>query len=245
LTFGASSGEGISSQRTSGGNQYGLSFYTANARRLTIANNGNVGIGTDSPTGALLDVEGDIRLNDHDFKLRGGTDNNHGLGWYGPGKTFPCYYVPEFDGAVVYGYFGGVLGSVRNGAQEWALEWMFDGNVSIHNTLYGGSDRNTKANFTSIDPQEVLEKLAAIPISRWNYTNSPSERHIGPMAQDFYAAFNLGGDDKRISMVDADGIALAAIQGLNQVVKEKEARIEKLEKDVAELKAMLKSQQKN
>ena len=42
-----------------------------------------------------------------------------------------------------------------------------------------------------------------------------------------------------------NGVALAAIQGLNQIVKEKEARIERLEKDVAELKAMVNSLLKN
>jgi hypothetical protein len=35
------------------------------------------------------------------------------------------------------------------------------------------------------------------------------------MAQDFHAAFGLGADDKHIATVDADGVALAAIQGLN------------------------------
>jgi hypothetical protein len=51
-------------------------------------------------------------------------------------------------------------------------------------------------------------------------------RHIGPVAQDFYAAFGLnGGDDKHISTVDEGGVALAAIQGLNQKLNQKDAEI--------------------
>jgi hypothetical protein len=53
LTFGTGSGEGIASQRTAGLNQYGLDFYTDSDRRMSILHNGNVGIGTTSPSTAL------------------------------------------------------------------------------------------------------------------------------------------------------------------------------------------------
>ena len=61
-------------------------------------------------------------------------------------------------------------------------------------------------------------------------------RHIGPMAQDFYAAFGVGGDDTSISTVDADGVSLAAIQGLYQMIQEKDQRISQLENEVTQLK---------
>ena len=82
----------------------------------------------------------------------------------------------------------------------------------------------------------MLEKVVALPLSSWNYKADTSTRHIGPMAQDFYAAFGVGPDDKHIATVDADGVALAAIQGLNQKLEETRAenaelkqRLEKLE----------------
>jgi hypothetical protein len=51
--WGENTGEGIASKRTSGGNQFGLDFYTSYQPRLSIRNNGQVGIGTNSPTDRL------------------------------------------------------------------------------------------------------------------------------------------------------------------------------------------------
>jgi hypothetical protein len=67
------------------------------------------------------------------------------------------------------------------------------------------------------------------------------------MAQDFYAAFNVGTDDKHIGLGDEGGVALAAIQGLNEKVDEKDAEIdslkqqnESLEKRLNQMEALLK-----
>jgi len=70
--------------------------------------------------------------------------------------------------------------------------------------------------------------VAALSITEWSYKTISDVRHIGPVAQDFYAAFGVGGDDKGISTVDADGVALAAIQGLNEKLGEKEAELLRL-----------------
>ena len=93
------------------------------------------------------------------------------------------------------------------------------------------SDLDGKTNFNSVDTTEVLAQLVAIPIRTWNYkTQDPSIRHIGPVAQDFYSAFNIGNDDRHISTVDADGVALAAIQGLHQKLVEAEEKYAKLQR---------------
>jgi len=98
------------------------------------------------------------------------------------------------------------------------------------------SDRNLKENLAPVDAQEVLARLAEIPISTWNYKSQDvAIRHIGPIAQDFYAAFGLGEDDKHINTLDANGIALVAIQGLEQLVQAQNARIETLEAQNAAL----------
>jgi hypothetical protein len=103
------------------------------------------------------------------------------------------------------------------------------------------SDRNMKEKFAPVDNQEILERVAALPISRWNFKADAQTRHIGPMAQDFYAAFNVGTDDKHIATVDEDGVALAAIQGLNEKLKEKDAQIEALAKRLADLEQLVKA----
>jgi hypothetical protein len=79
-----------------------------------------------------------------------------------------------------------------------------------------------------VDTLQVLEKLASLPITQWHYEWEHSEviPHIGPMAQDFKAAFYPGTDDKSITTQEADGVALAAIQGLNQKLEDRDQRSE-------------------
>src|SRR6185503_11390925 len=113
------------------------------------------------------------------------------------------------------------------------------------------SDRNAKENFTAANARAILDKVAALPLASWNYkAQGAGVRHFGPTAQDFHAAFGLGTDDKHIATVDADGVALAAIQGLNQKVEEenrtlhealkkRESEIEKLKAGLAELRELI------
>ncbi len=79
-----------------------------------------------------------------------------------------------------------------------------------------------------------------VPILTWNYkTQDDSIRHLGPMAQDFRAAFELGEDEKHISTVDADGVALAAIQELYRMNLQKDERIRELMRELKELRALV------
>jgi hypothetical protein len=98
------------------------------------------------------------------------------------------------------------------------------------------SDRNAKTNFAPVDGQAILQQVAALPISLWNYkTQSASIRHIGPMAQDFYTTFGLGTDDRYISTVDIEGVTLAAIQGVNQIVHDQADQIAVQRQQIAAL----------
>ncbi len=101
------------------------------------------------------------------------------------------------------------------------------------------SDRNRKENFAPVSPREVLDKVAALPISRWNFKGDAGTPHLGPVAQDFHAAFGLGTDNKHIATVDADGVALAAIQGLNQKLEETRAENAELKEQLSELKRLV------
>ncbi len=79
-----------------------------------------------------------------------------------------------------------------------------------------------------------------MPLSTWNYkAQDDSIRHMGPMAQDFHAAFGLGVSDKLIDTIDPDGVALAAIQGLNALVQENEMRLAEKDAEMADLREQL------
>jgi hypothetical protein len=102
------------------------------------------------------------------------------------------------------------------------------------------SDRALKENIRQVDSREILSKLIQIPISRWSYKGqTPDIEHIGPMAQDFYAAFGLGDDERYISTIDPDGVALAAIQGLHEMLREKDKKISTLEARVEALETLV------
>ena len=127
------------------------------------------------------------------------------------------------------------------------VRFFVDTNLTVGVELAAGgnawsaiSDRNAKENFDELNCQEVLRKVAAMPVTTWNLKSQPASiRHIGPMAQDFKAAFGVGEDERHISTSDADGVALAAIKGLHEVVREKDSRIAALEKSVVELRALV------
>ena len=97
------------------------------------------------------------------------------------------------------------------------------------------SDRNVKERFEAVEPRAVLAAVARLPIDRWSYTGEPI-RHLGPMAQDFAAAFGLGADDRHIFPLDAAGVALAAIQGLHELVRAQQARLVALEGQLTALR---------
>ena len=122
------------------------------------------------------------------------------------------------------------------GAPTITLTLSTAGNMTILGALTQGSDRNSKADIEGVDPAEVLAKVAGLPIATWRYKDDQAT-HVGPMAQDFHAAFGLGADDKHIAPADMAGLGLAAIQALKAEVAEKEARIRALEQRLERLEA--------
>jgi hypothetical protein len=125
--------------------------------------------------------------------------------------------------------------------------WFYSNSAmttGVHMDPNGGmfisnSDRNAKKDVVRIVPRDILRRVAALPVSTWTYKGEPGVRHMGPMAQDFYSAFGLGTDDRGIGTVDADGVALAAIQGLNEKTTELEATVARLANENDELRKRL------
>lgn len=103
------------------------------------------------------------------------------------------------------------------------------------------SDRNMKEDFRHVDGEALLAKVAKLPVESWRYKGEDRQvRHLGPVAQDFRAAFGLGTDDTSIGMLDIDGVNMAAIQALERRTRElnaKRAELDALKVELAELKA--------
>ena len=114
------------------------------------------------------------------------------------------------------------------------------GDVELFKTIGEGSDRNQKKNIEPIDTAMVLARVVNMPVSQWNYKVDDDEvRHLGPMAQDFYAAFGLGQDDKHITSIDASGVSLAAIQELNKQLELQKEMILKQNEIIQTLKEQI------
>jgi hypothetical protein len=135
---------------------------------------------------------------------------------------------------------GGVIFTSGGGGANQTVSWT-PGSGSWSFT----SDRNAKEKFAPLNPREVLEKVVRLPVTEWNYKGY-ADKHVGPMAQDFHAAFPFNDNDKMLNSADVAGVSLAAIQGLNQKVEAqsaqmeaKNAEIQDLKQSVAELKAMV------
>ena len=118
---------------------------------------------------------------------------------------------------------------VKAGAGGVAFTLLGNGNLTITGTLTESSDRDVKTNIVEVNPETVLAKVANLPIAEWSYkTDASAVRHVGPMAQDFAAAFGLGDNEKTISPRDMAGVSLAAVQALHKQVSQKDAEIDAL-----------------
>ena len=213
---------------------------SAPTNSLYVNTDGNIGLGTASPSEAL-DIERNGALEIH---MRNSSTNNT---WE---------FEHRAGGALAFN----LTGANGIGVDEMAIDP--GGNVTINNNLaangsltigLGGtftgavsalsfnptSDVNAKTAFAPVDPQRVLDTVATLPVSTWVFKVDPATRHMGPMAQDFAAAFGLGNDDRRINLTDTAGVAFAAIKALDQNVDAKQAQIEALQQENADLAARL------
>jgi len=132
-----------------------------------------------------------------------------------------------------------------------AIELRLDGggNLTIAGTLTELSDVNAKQNFSKLQGEQVLAKLEQLPLSKWRYKSDLEAWHVGPMAQDFHAAFGLGRDDTHISPRDMAGVNMAAIKALkaeNEALKtglaEKDTKIALLADRLERLEALMQAQ---
>ena len=144
-----------------------------------------------------------IGANGIDFAMRDGSAWNEGI-------DFTAMSIASSTGYVGIGTTTPTLGPLVMASGAY---------VTVGGVWTNASDRNLKTNFTEVNGDDVLSKISRLPITQWNYKNeATSTLHIGPMAQDFYAIFGLGGSDTSISTIDPAGIALVGLQALNSEI---------------------------
>lgn len=153
-------------------------------------------------------------------------DADADLRLYTRGGKSVTMYARDLNGSLTIS-----VPSLTAGSDRLTVTGGAGGSATLSNggTWTNASSRAFKTGFVDVDPLDVLERVVNLSISRWSYRDSAEGQHMGPMAEDFKAAFDLAGNGQSIATVDADGVALAAIQGLN----------EKLEAENAELRRRL------
>jgi hypothetical protein len=200
-----------------------MALTTGGAERLRVSSAGAVGIGETVPGGQLHITGGAATPQ---IKIQTTANNSFvKLRLESFGKAYWDFAVGGSDNVMNWYY---------SGTAQNLMSLSTSGTLTTAGPVNPPSDRNVKQDFATVDALAVLEKVAALPIQSWAYKDSPETRHIGPVAQDFHATFRFNGeDDKHISTVDADGVALAAIQGLNRKLMEELAR---RDAEIADLK---------
>lgn len=133
-----------------------------------------------------------------------------------------------------------ITNSNYSGTSNVRFEVDSDGNVTARGAITQLSSLHSKENFNPVDGRSVLERLAGIPIQTWNYIGQhAADQHMGPVAEDFHAAFGLGQDATRIALSDMAGVALAAVQELHQELQARDRQIAEQEQRLRALEAKL------
>jgi hypothetical protein len=198
------------------------------------------GVRIHSDTGIHLDAaDRPIVVRDWDLFNAGAPNGKGGIGRWG-------LFMEPANLVLGIASYGGAIASIacyNADGTRTNLMWVdTTGNLYTRGAVNPPSDRDAKEQFTPVDARVVLDKVAALPVMEWAYKGGDGARHLGPVAQDFKAAFGLGADDKHIATVDADGVALAAIQGLNQKLEEQRAENTELKKRLERLEMLLSKQ---
>ena len=115
-----------------------------------------------------------------------------------------------------------------------------DGNLFVGGTITQLSSRHSKENLVAVAGSTLLSQLRQLNLWTWNYrSSSMADRHMGPVAEDFYRMFGLGKDERSVAPADMAGVALAASQALSAEIEQRDRHIAELEARIARLESAL------
>jgi hypothetical protein len=213
---------------------------------MRVTAEGRVGIGTKTPE-TTLDVAGTI-------KARGGIQFDDGSVLNSAKSLSPSKDAPS--GSAGGNNLSGtnIVTAINDPATAGAIN---DNRVSLNlarlsaantwtslNVFSSGLSANN-AQITLVSGADVLSRLRGIDVSTWNYiAEGKNVRHMGPMAEDFFKAFNLGTGNASIGVQDLTGVSLAAIKELDKRTAEVEQlreQVNQLEQRLATLEQLLKN----
>lgn len=213
---------------------------TRQTARLTVTQNGYVGVGTRTP-GRTFEVVGNagVKVNAHPAGnaqitfAQGGPDRAY-LTYWNSSETLAMTSAIGTDGV----HFHPASGNVGIGTPNPESKLDVKGKLRCE-VLEVTSDRNAKTNVVRVDPEIVLRKALAMEIPEWEHLNAQGIRRLGPMAQDFFRAFGLGSDDKHISPNDMAAVSLVSLQALARRDQERSAEIARSQAEIALLREQL------
>lgn len=209
---------------------------------MFIDSSGNVGIGTNTPSTPVH------VFTSQNFGIRAErTDANSATALlHLRNNGFPLFRFEDTSTSLTWdfrlvGSGDGGFAATRVGSGVLEFKFENDGDLFTQGSVFEVSSRASKDNIVRLDEGTVLNKLDRLPISEWSYTDDLSVRHVGPMAEDFYATFGLGVGGTHIATKDLAGVALAATKALRAENQALRGELAKLRKTVAELKSAVES----
>ncbi len=210
---------------------------------IDIAAGGDVGVGTSSPDAPLHvlrtgSIGSDGQVHIENTNTTASDRNMLRIENNGPPTLLFSNTNAASNGSWTYTVTNGGIFQINASGSGAPIELQLSagGDMTIGGMLTELSSREAKTGFENLDGQDVLERLANLPVTVWSYKHDGDGiRHVGPMAEDFFAAFNVGTDAHHIAPSDKAGVALVAIQGLRQMVQQRDQKIEELAREKEDL----------
>jgi hypothetical protein len=207
---------------------------------------GYVGIGSTSPTSKLVVKSAGAGYNAGLFLggttcfsilphngvvyLSAGTNYEASV-WnytYHSGLGASLLAINETTGVNWYSGTGDSYSNVASNVQLWTAAGVW----------VGSSSRKLKENFTQLNPDDILQKIDQLDVSRWNFKSEGKPiTHIGPVAEEFYRIFKTGDSEEKLATIDSVGVSLAGVKALSQKIKTQQQQIEKLQQEIEGLKS--------